>query len=550
MNALRLVLLLFFGVVFIPASNATHIVGGEITYRCLGSNVYEITMTVYRDCYNGRVGFDDPAIIGIYKTGTDTLHRRLLLNYNENTNDTLPIILDNPCLVAPPNVCVHKTTYRGVAFLPYRPEGYTVTYQRCCRNRLIRNTPDPLNTGITFIVEITGKALLECNNSATFNNWPPVAICVHEPIHFDHAASDEDGDSLRYRLCTPLVGPDSLDSRPDPPPPPPYPLLPWVDPPYNLLNVLGGDPLRIDAVSGLITGTPNTLGNFVVGVCVDEFRNDTLISTTRRDFQYNVADCGLPTAAFFIPETVCDTLEVQFENQSQNAESFRWYFDWPNDLSQTSVAGAPTHVYPDTGYYSVALVAEPNTTCSDTFIFQIHLEYTTGSLIVSADPTEIPRGASSQLMADLPGAVTYTWKPIETLTDENIFNPSANPLETTTFNVTATLPNGCEKRGSVTVVVIPPPCDEPYVFFPTGFSPNGDGENDALKMESNIVTSVYWVIYDRWGVKMFEGHSIDDAWDGTYQGKPQPAETYGYYLQVRCVDGNESFKKGNVTLLR
>ena len=212
MNAIRLAFLFLFSIFFGQKSFATHIVGGEITYKCLGNNNFEITLTVYRDCFNGQPQFDDPAIVGIYKSGTDSLFLKLLLPYDESTNDTLPIILSNPCLVVPPGVCVHKATYRKTVVLPFQPDGYTIVYQRCCRNRLIRNIPDPLNTGISFSTEINGRSLLECNNAATFNNWPPVAICIHEPINFDHSATDIDGDSLHYRLCTPLNGPDSLRS--------------------------------------------------------------------------------------------------------------------------------------------------------------------------------------------------------------------------------------------------------------------------------------------------------------------------------------------------
>ncbi len=550
MNVIRLAGLLLFSLAFAQKSSATHIVGGEITYRCLGNSIYEITLTVYRDCFNGVPDFDDPAIVGIYRGAPTTLYSTLLLPYDESTNDTLSIVLDNPCLTVPPDVCVHKATYRKRVVLPYHPKGYTIVYQRCCRNRLIRNAVDPLNNGISFIAEISGTAQLECNNAATFNQWPPVAICVHQPINFDHSASDLDGDSLRYRLCTPLNGPDSLNPVPNPPSGPPYEPLLWVDPPYNLLNLLGGDPLRIDSITGFMTGKPNTLGNFVLGVCVDEFRNNYLISTTRRDFQYNVADCGMPTAAFFVPEVLCDTLQVGFENQSQNTESFQWYFDWPDDLSQTSTASSPTHTYPDTGYYNVALIAEPNTMCSDTFVFQIHLIETEGMLVISADPAEINRGDSTQLIAGFPGGFAYTWVPVNSLLNSGVFNPIAHPLETTTYTVVVTLPVGCEKTGTVTVSVIQPACDEPFVFFPTGFSPNDDGENDALKMESNIIAEVYWVIFNRWGEKVFEANSIEDAWDGTFRGQPQPAETYGYYWRARCTDGKESFKKGNVTLLR
>lgn len=532
--------------------SATHIVGGEITYRCLGNNTYEITLTVYRDCQNGIPNFDNPAILGIYEEGSDNvLIKKIELSYNAFSNDTLPIILNNPCLTVPPDVCVHKATYITTTILPFNPNGYILVYQRCCRNKLIRNLPDPLNTGISFVAEISAESQMVCNKGATFDNWPPVAICVHQPIDFDHSASDGDGDSLAYRLCTPNNGPDSLRPAPNPPTAPPYPELLWLDPPYNLSNILGGDPLTIDPFTGFMTGVPSTIGNFVVGVCVDEFRNGVLLSTTRRDFQYNVADCGEPNAAFFLPEILCDTLTIQFENKSTNSNLFRWYFDWDNDLSQTSNSFSPSHIYPDTGFYTVALIAAPGFPCADTFFQQIHVLETVGALLVTADPDQIMAGDESQLMANFPGAVGYSWAPSGSLSDINIPNPVASPLTTTTYTVTALLPNGCKRFGNVTVQVVPPPCDEPFVFFPTGFSPNGDGENDILKLEASVLPAeLYWVIFNRWGEKIFETTSFDAFWDGSYQGKAQPAETYGYLLRVTCADGSKLVRKGNVTLLR
>jgi hypothetical protein len=51
------------------------------------------------------------------------------------------------------------------------------------------------------------------------------------------------------------------------------------------------DTLKIDSHTGIITGTPTINGPFLVGVCVEEYRDGELISTTNRDFQYNVGEC-------------------------------------------------------------------------------------------------------------------------------------------------------------------------------------------------------------------------------------------------------------------
>ena len=47
---------------------ATHIVGGELKYRSLGDDLYEITLTFRRDCLLGdpEAAFDNPARVYIY----------------------------------------------------------------------------------------------------------------------------------------------------------------------------------------------------------------------------------------------------------------------------------------------------------------------------------------------------------------------------------------------------------------------------------------------------------------------------------------------------
>ncbi len=59
--------------------SATHIVGGEMNYRHLGGNNYEIRLTVYRDCFNGVPPFDNPASIGIYNSANQLVN--LAYNY-------------------------------------------------------------------------------------------------------------------------------------------------------------------------------------------------------------------------------------------------------------------------------------------------------------------------------------------------------------------------------------------------------------------------------------------------------------------------------------
>lgn len=346
---------------------ATHIVGGEIFYECLGNNQYRVTLRVYRDCFGGQAPFDNPAYVTAFNA--NGFFQNFTFFSPQVTN--IPVVVDNPCLVVPPNVCVEEGEYTKVITLPPDPNGYTLVYQRCCRNNTVLNLSNSGNQGGTYTVQIPGNATANCNNSAYFKDFPPVAICSNDPLVFDHGAIDPDGDSLVYRLCAPYRGASSNNPAPNIASAPPYGTVNFSFG-YSATNPMDGNPgLSIDPQTGVITGTPTLAGQFVVGVCVDEYRNGIVINTLRRDFQFNVANCNKVTQAI-IPGAsdgfiaVCDSLTFTFGNQSIGATSYFWDFGVPNSQADTSRARTPTFTFPDTGIYQVRLIANPRTPCVDT----------------------------------------------------------------------------------------------------------------------------------------------------------------------------------------
>lgn len=714
----RLRILCFSLLLSLPfASKATHIVGGEMTYTCLGNNFYELKLTIFRDCFNGVPWFDNPASIGIFLVNDNPTipYNEIKVNLDPVLNDTLNPDLGSECFVAPPNVCVHTTTYTTTTFLPFNPAGYHIAYQRCCRNNTISNLIAPQDVGATYSIIIGAQALLECNSSPVFNNWPPLYLCVNQPFAIDQSAVDPDGDSLVYKLCDPFTGATPTFPIPQPPNSPPYSPVPWL-PPYGVNNQIGGTPaMTIDPVTGLLTGNPDVIGQFVIGICVEEYRNGVLIGSKRRDYQVNIGVCDIATAAFFAPEIICESFTVSLQNQSQSADNFIWYFNDPNNPGATSTLPNPTYTYSDSGLYNIVLIAEPGSVCSDTFSAEVHIllnslfanfnvvnadcadsltidvvdssidtisnianwewTLTQGSnlwtttsqnpsfvlhepgdalltLIVTADngcmdtleqtfpvffiedpllddSTDICFGNGNvQLNPDgaFPGA-TYNWTPPDNLDNPNSPNPIANPTETTTYTVsiddangfchvektvtiivspdvtvtplidtilqgqsvpifasfdpsytyswspsnwldftnindptstpeedvtyvlTVTDSNGCVVERTVVIVVLTL-CEEPYVFIPTGFTPNNDGKNDTFRVIGNNLSEAYLVVYNRWGEKIFESNDPAVGWDGTYQGKLQPPDAYGFYAEVTCLGGLRFVKKGNITLIR
>lgn len=193
---------------------AKHIVGGVMSYQCLGNNNYRFTLKVYRDCdpKAGGAGFDAPATLGVYKCGNTinctsltqkSAFKKPNIDFGDKANILPPVY---PCLKVPPVVCVEEAIYEFTLNLPLSENSYHVVYQRCCRNNTITNIIDPQDSGATYEIELTPEAQKVCNNSPVFDNFPPTLICINEPLKFDHSASDADGDQLVYELCAPLLG--------------------------------------------------------------------------------------------------------------------------------------------------------------------------------------------------------------------------------------------------------------------------------------------------------------------------------------------------------
>ena len=99
--------------------------------------------------------------------------------------------------------------------------------------------------------------------------------------------------------------------------------------------------------------------------------------------------------------------------------------------------------------------------------------------------------------------------------------------------------------------------DRYRVYFPTAFSPNGDGNNDAFLpgLGSNVQRILTWEIYDRWGGRLFaaENHLPDDpglAWDGSWRGQMLDSGYYLYRAEIEFVNGQSRVFAGEVYLMK
>ena len=87
--------------------------------------------------------------------------------------------------------------------------------------------------------------------------------------------------------------------------------------------------------------------------------------------------------------------------------------------------------------------------------------------------------------------------------------------------------------------------------MPTAFSPNGDGVNDIFRSRFNCNVSAFeFMIFNKWGQKIFETKDVNKGWDGTYNGKKLSPDAYVYVMQYSIISGTRKTAKGTVVLIR
>ncbi|MCB0761931.1 MAG: gliding motility-associated C-terminal domain-containing protein [Flavobacteriales bacterium] len=438
---------------------ASHIVGGVIHYECLGNGDYAITLKVYRDCSPGSSGFDNTAHVGVYEGST--LIATVDMPLSQATVTPLDPNTGDPCL-EPPDVCVEESVYTGEVNLPDTEIGYTLVYQRCCRNTTIVNIPaQGDNLGSSFTCEIPPASQAPCNSNPDFIQFPPIVICINEPFVFDHSATDIDGDSLVYVFCNPLDG-GNPGAEMNPPTAPPYTLVTWNDG-YSLDYPIDAAPaFSIDPITGLLTGTPNQLGQYVMGICVKEYRNGELISTTNRDFQFNIAACSQSIFAAVDDVEPCTGLSYVFDNQS-NGEIFEWDFGVEQLSSDTSSLFEPEYTFPDTGTYEVTLIVNPGFQCADTTQITVSA-YTPISTSLDIENFYCSNGSRYW---DFTGVGSYSSQAEYSWSFGNFANPQTSTVFNPgpvgynvpgTYNVTfSVLDHFCEATANLMLVVDPMP---------------------------------------------------------------------------------------------
>lgn len=196
---------------------ASHMMGTDMSYQCLGSGKYKIVAKVYRDCRG--VAFNSPSF-GVFAgknrgngcgTATLSISRVSITDVSQLCSSASPACDSNKAATgngvelhvyeaivdfnsAPLNAFVGNSSCCDVTFY----------LGQCCRNASITTGSANDDFFATTTINIC-NALDDCNSSPIFSNQPIFYACCNQPYRFNHGLLDDTpGDSISFRLVSGL----------------------------------------------------------------------------------------------------------------------------------------------------------------------------------------------------------------------------------------------------------------------------------------------------------------------------------------------------------
>lgn len=263
-------------------TNASHLMGGQITTRNIGGLDYEITLTLYRD------------IMGVPMFGSESI---LILDSAGVLNNVLTINLPAPSWIING---IEKYVYTTIFTFPSSGT-YILSFSNCCRNMAIINLLNPDFQGLYLdnVLEVNPS-----NSSPIFMNDPISVAQVGVPFTYNPLPFDSDGDSLVWVMDSPMN--DINDTIPG-----------FFLPPSDTST-----PFTLNANTGEISFLPITTGVYEISIMVKEYRNGIQIGYIRRDMQLNI----IPSNN--IPPVISTNVQVQRTTTIVNpGQTFSFIFD-------------------------------------------------------------------------------------------------------------------------------------------------------------------------------------------------------------------------------
>lgn len=324
------------------------------------------------------------------------------------------------------------------------------------------------------------------NSSPYFNSLPPLIFCATNSFSINCSATDVDGDNLVYSMYTPY------DNAPNPPLFPNNTLavnsVTW-QPGYSANSPFNSpSPSVTLSPTGWMTGVANSLGQYVFGVKVSEYRGGVLLSEVVRDYQGNTVTCppfvpSAPVAGANTPLCVGQTLSLTATFSAGATYSWTGPNGFTSTLLNPTIPGVTTLA---AGVYSVTATVAGCTSPPGTVAVVVNTVPATPTL-TSNSP--ICAGQNLSLTSSSVTGGTYNWSGPNSFTSA-VQNPTivgASTLAAGVYSVNATVAGCTSGNGTVNVVVNPLP------VAPTAGNNSAICAGSTLSLTANTIPGATYV---------------------------------------------------------
>ena len=479
---MKYILSTFLLVISFISANATHVPGGNITYECVGSNSYILTLTVFEDCggvasipnspqtltVTNSCGFINPSIqLPVYSYGVEISQICFpQIPFTTCNGGGLPGILKH----------VYKDTINAVT-LPGGCHDWTFSWDGCCRNTAVNLA----NQDGYYFEAVINNTNVSCNTSPSIQANPVPYNCINVPVTYNFSVTEPDGDSLHYSFISAREFDLFTNSV----------LNVAYSPGYTPISPING--ISLDPNTGEITFTPTIQGAFVVVVKIEEFDSlGTSLGYIMQDFQFQIISFGCTNS----PPTVPSNLITNFTgnainlggNSIQACEGDSVCFDLEfldvNQQDSIYINTNVSQIFPGASFVqnsffspataSICFEVMPGSNPLSSISINVNdngcpVLGTTSSLInvnviqntYAGQDVSMCQGEPVQL--NVTGGSNFNWSIIsgDPISVGNNFscnscdNPIANPAFSTVYKVVSNLSGGCSNIDTVFVNVAP-----------------------------------------------------------------------------------------------
>lgn len=238
----------------------------------------------------------------------------------------------------------------------------------------------------------------------------------------------------------------------------------------------------------------------------------------------------------------CVLRTIQYQASDAASNTSRWNWDFGNGFS---AAGASVNKYFNTeGNHLLTLIGENIFGCKDTLIrpFVIY-----DNKAFAGRDTIAAMDEPVQLDAHGDSTAQYLWSPALGLNNADIANPIATLNRDQLYYLDALTDKGCDSHTKILIRRY----KGPELYIPTAFTPNGDGNNDLLKVFPVGIRSFdYMAVYNRFGQQLFFTKDQNKGWDGTFKGIKLNGGAFVAIARAIDYKGKVMMQKLSVILIR